>query len=96
MERFAFSADDTLWHNQLCAYFLNLIEICDSFDQLGKLAVILDHLYGPLDPEHSPLFKQVEKTARHLRGLGPVHVNHQGDPCPFCNSTSICECEVPF
>lgn len=49
--------------------FLDLIEICDSFDQLGKLAVILDKLYEPTDPPHQKLFQAIEKTARHLRGL---------------------------
>jgi hypothetical protein len=57
---------------QIFNLFLSLIEICDSFDQLGKLAAIIDQIYCPTCYEHQPLFYQMEMTARHLRGLPAI------------------------
>lgn len=95
MERFAFSADDTLWHKTLENFFLDLIEILDSYDQLAKLAVVLNHLYGPLDPEHKPLFKAIEKTAVHIKGR---HIAAPPAPTrarPFTPACSAMHCPCP-
>jgi hypothetical protein len=57
---------------------LDLAEICDAFDQLGKLAVVGDLLYSPGSTSHKALFKAIEKTARHLRHLPVIGESEVG------------------
>lgn len=84
---------------QLLENFLDLIEILDSYDQLGKLAVICNSLYEPTDPEHAPLFKAIEKVAVHIRGrhLGaaPAPTGHHWDSRPFVPACSAQHCPCP-
>lgn len=54
---------------KLFNHFLDLIQICDSFDQLGLLASILDTIYSPQSVEHFSFFLELQDTARHLKGL---------------------------
>lgn len=79
------------WDRFLLETLLNLIDICDSFDQLGKIAVLCDHLYDPTDPEHPILFKALEKTARYLQKKPNIGRNEFK---PACNAPG-CPCPIP-
>lgn len=51
---------------------LDLIDICDSFDQIGKMARIVNILYSPGESEFYRLHEQIRSTYTHLRGLRGV------------------------
>jgi len=66
------------WDAALLQLFLELIEICDSFDQLGKLAKLGDLLYDPSEYQHPILFQALEKTALHLRAHRNIGLQEPG------------------
>jgi len=66
------------WDEAFLKLFLDLVEICDSFDQLGKIARLGDMLYDPSEYQHPILFKAIEKTALHLRGNRNIGLHEPG------------------
>lgn len=79
---------------------LDLTEICDSFDQIAKMARIANILYSPSEPEFTTLHEAIRKIYCQLRKLpqigrepGPHWDNSpypraQGDPVILCHCHS--------
>lgn len=55
------------YETQVTAYLIELVEVCDSFDQLSKLAILADFLIDPTGINHALLFASMEFTCLQLR-----------------------------
>lgn len=88
---------------------LDLIEISDSFDQLQKLALIVDLLFSPFEEQYKELSTLLEKTAKHLRdnrNIGYKEVKQEVKqevkkgfqlpkwPIDHAFDSSYCNCEI--
>jgi hypothetical protein len=70
-------------------------QLCDSFDQLTKVALLGDFLLDPTSHYHKVLFTHLEFLCRKLRGLP----NNDDARSPYpCKCWPDCEpgFEVPF
>jgi hypothetical protein len=68
------------------ARLVELVQICDSFDQLTKIAMLADFLINPLGTNHKLLFAAIEQMCLRLRSnpnIGKLELDPDR-PCPGC------------
>jgi hypothetical protein len=62
------------FESQATAYLIELIEICDSFDQLSKIAILADFLISPDGINRALIFATIEQVCLKLRGLPVIGI----------------------